>query len=61
MIYTKNKISQNYAKKVKENETTYYPKDIYEIHHKGNMLSEPHNIPQEPQGLAECNLSTTEL
>jgi hypothetical protein len=46
-------------KNVKENVTMYHRKDIYEIHHKGNMLSEPRNVPKEPQGLAECNLSTT--
>jgi len=53
MIYTK--------KKLKETATTYYPKDIHMIHHKGNMLSEQRNVPQEPQGSAECNLSTTGL
>jgi hypothetical protein len=61
MIYTKNKISYDYAKNVKENATTYFPKDIYEIHHEGNMLSKPRNVLQESQGSAECNLSTTGL
>jgi hypothetical protein len=45
-------------KNVKEIATTYYPKDIYEIHHKGYMLFEARNVPEEPQGSAECNLST---
>jgi hypothetical protein len=48
-------------KNVKENAAAYYHKDIYEIHHKGNMPSELHNAPLEPQGSAEYNLSNTGL